>query len=289
MGGDATNSDSAVAAEAGQSGASPKEWSQVSFWEGLQTVQTELNKIGWAVDSVSRQCLEQVANPQEVMAQTVDFVTREQPKVWLREFERCSARLNAGCGAPDPAAAAAEEFVVGARCMRPTRVPYLVVNSFLQSDEKVLSYCFTKSLWDKVPAEFGAAWGTTVRGIDEGDGWLRVGHRYLPMEVAGAPVLARVDELDEDDGEEVQQPVAVTQDRGPPHLSSAAHEEEGVPGSKSESTGTRVSEKMTAPAGGRLPDLIDVGLPDLIDLADCKAPEVGSSLDPCEGGSPSRS
>eukprot|EP00411_Alexandrium_monilatum_P126434 CAMPEP_0175633674 /NCGR_PEP_ID=MMETSP0097-20121207/773_1 /TAXON_ID=311494 /ORGANISM="Alexandrium monilatum, Strain CCMP3105" /LENGTH=317 /DNA_ID=CAMNT_0016939239 /DNA_START=95 /DNA_END=1048 /DNA_ORIENTATION=+ len=34
-----------------------------------------------------------------------------------------------------------------------------------------------------------ATWGTCVLGVDEGDGWLRVGTKYLPMECSGKCVL----------------------------------------------------------------------------------------------------
>jgi hypothetical protein len=223
-----------MAADESRFAASGKKWSQVSFLEGLQT---ELKKVEWAF-----------ANPQEVMAQAADFVARDQPKMWLREFERCSAKVNAGCGAPDPAAAAADEFVVGARSIKPMRVPYLVDNSALQSDEKVLSYCFTKTLWDKVPADFGAPWGSTVNGVDEGDGWLRVGRRYLPMEIGGAPVLSRADYAEEADE---------TED------------------ACTERPGALQPQATTAAAPGTLPDLIDVGRPDLIDLAESRVPQTG--------------
>merc|ERR1712216_25081 len=122
-------------------------------------------------------------------SRTLDFVARDQPNVWIREFERCSAKVSAGCGAPDPVGDAADEFVVGARSIKPRGLSYLVDNSVLRSDEQVLAYHFTKTVWDKAPAEFGAPWGSTVRGLDEGDGWLKVGRRYLPMTIRDAPVL----------------------------------------------------------------------------------------------------
>merc|ERR1711879_892872 len=117
------------------------------------------------------------------------------------------------------------------------RFSYLVDNSKLQSESKVLSYSFTKSLWDKVPEEYGAPWGCIVKGVEVGDGWLRVGHRYLPMELEGMPVLHRMDEDDEEDEGEV---------------------------STSECSSTQEAQ-TTAAAADPLPDLIDVGLPDLID------------------------
>jgi len=35
------------------------------------------------------------------------------------------------------------------------------------------------------------AWGTTVAGVDQGDGWLKVGDQYLPMSINGTQVLTR--------------------------------------------------------------------------------------------------
>merc|ERR1712147_262618 len=38
-----------------------------------------------------------------------------------------------------------------------------------------------------------ASWGSTVHGVSEGDGWLKVGNWYLPMEVDGHETLVHVD------------------------------------------------------------------------------------------------
>jgi len=65
---------------------------------------------------------------------------------------------------------------------------YLLDNSVLNSQANFLSYRFSKRMEDK-DEDLLAAYGSTVRGLDEGDGWLRVGGRYLPMEVRGVPVL----------------------------------------------------------------------------------------------------
>lgn len=66
---------------------------------------------------------------------------------------------------------------------------YLVDNSQLQSKRDGLTYRRSKNLDDKDPEAF-ARYGSRVSGVDEGDGWLRVGeHLYLPFQVKGAPVL----------------------------------------------------------------------------------------------------
>jgi len=72
---------------------------------------------------------------------------------------------------------------------------YFVDNSTLQADSPGLEYCRSRCLDDpEVPPRF-AHWGTTVQGMDQGDGWLRVGSRgeagrhYLPMALQGVSVL----------------------------------------------------------------------------------------------------
>jgi len=75
---------------------------------------------------------------------------------------------------------------------------YFVDNRELQTDCSGLAYRFSKRLDDVDPRDGtagGPSFGSTVLGKDLGDGWLRVGDRYLPMEVAGARVLTPVDHI----------------------------------------------------------------------------------------------
>jgi len=65
---------------------------------------------------------------------------------------------------------------------------YLVDNSKLRSTAPFLAYRSSKKMEDK-DSSLMVAYGSTVRGLDEGDGWLRVGRHYLPMTVRGVPVL----------------------------------------------------------------------------------------------------
>eukprot|EP00929_Paragymnodinium_shiwhaense_P095632 TRINITY_DN56868_c0_g1_i1.p1 TRINITY_DN56868_c0_g1~~TRINITY_DN56868_c0_g1_i1.p1 ORF type:complete len:1431 (-),score=384.86 TRINITY_DN56868_c0_g1_i1:285-4577(-) len=51
-----------------------------------------------------------------------------------------------------------------------------------------LGHRFSKELDDRDP-EMTALWGSMVVGRDEGDGWLKVGKRYLPIFLAGEQVL----------------------------------------------------------------------------------------------------
>jgi len=77
---------------------------------------------------------------------------------------------------------------------------YEVDNSLLKADnQKGVAYRSSKRLEDKWTAsletaagdilEASAKWGSTVTGVDEGDGWVRVGSRYLPKFVHGHMVL----------------------------------------------------------------------------------------------------
>jgi len=65
---------------------------------------------------------------------------------------------------------------------------YLVDNSSLQAKTHGLGYRLSKCIGD-VDKSSTAAWGTTVVGIDDGDGWLRVGSKFLPMTSGGHAVL----------------------------------------------------------------------------------------------------
>jgi len=59
-------------------------------------------------------------------------------------------------------------------------------------DSAGLVYRFSKALED-MDVSATAVWGVVVSGVDEGDGWLRVGSRYLPMAINGTPVLTLMD------------------------------------------------------------------------------------------------
>lgn len=64
---------------------------------------------------------------------------------------------------------------------------YLVDNSRLGAETRGLQFRLSKRPDDRDGS--AAVWGSTVEGREEGGGWLRVGDRYLPMEVDGVPVL----------------------------------------------------------------------------------------------------
>jgi len=67
---------------------------------------------------------------------------------------------------------------------------YVLDNKYAQSDSRGLSYRRSKDLEEKIDSQTdGALWGSIVLGCDEGDGWLKVGHKYLPMIINGMPVI----------------------------------------------------------------------------------------------------
>lgn len=77
---------------------------------------------------------------------------------------------------------------------------YYVDNSQLNhSNNHGLSYRRSKHLDDKVDGQ-NAEWSSLIRGVDQGDGWVMVGHRssarYLPKMVQGHRVLKCVAEVE---------------------------------------------------------------------------------------------
>jgi len=71
---------------------------------------------------------------------------------------------------------------------------YLADNAQLQAETDGIVYRRSKQLDDRDTNATTAHphWGDLVAGADEGDGWLRVADRYLPMEVDGIKVLAPI-------------------------------------------------------------------------------------------------
>jgi hypothetical protein len=71
---------------------------------------------------------------------------------------------------------------------------YRLDNSKLQSPGGGVSYRNSKNEGDM--AQDGAPWDTVVMGEETGDGWLKIGDKYLPMTSGGVPIL--VPATDED-------------------------------------------------------------------------------------------
>mmetsp|Transcript_23794 Transcript_23794/g.74877 ORF Transcript_23794/g.74877 Transcript_23794/m.74877 type:complete len:229 (+) Transcript_23794:130-816(+) len=66
---------------------------------------------------------------------------------------------------------------------------YVVSKGSFQTDASGLGYRWTKTIEDKVGEDCFAEWGSRVCGTEEGDGWLKVGAKYLPMSMEGMPVV----------------------------------------------------------------------------------------------------
>lgn len=147
----------------------------------------------------------------EVQGAAVD--AEEEPKEAFEEFSPPWAPKGELNGPTSRAAALAAGAVAEASAMagqylaqeraeqaaRASRAPlrsgialeYLVDNSELGAQAPGLTYRFSKSLEDRDDVSELATFGSIILGVDEGDGWLRVGERFLPMFVHGIPVLSR--------------------------------------------------------------------------------------------------
>lgn len=136
---------------------------------------------------------------------------------WLRE--EVLGQPSAGAGGWGPACGAATKAAAAQEPRRLSKVPvpyellaqerhqelyeppvahgepeeheYLVDNSALNVSAPGITYRLSKSLDDRDEDSAVVPWGTTCVGYDAGDGWLKVGDRFLPMEVQGIPVLVR--------------------------------------------------------------------------------------------------
>lgn len=68
---------------------------------------------------------------------------------------------------------------------------FLLDNSVLQATSKGCKIRAAKAL--DAEGLGGVPWGQKVRGVDEGDGWLRLGHSsYLPTSNNGIRILTRL-------------------------------------------------------------------------------------------------
>jgi len=75
-------------------------------------------------------------------------------------------------------------------CRRSEAAPtdHIVTNSELRANSSGLGYRRSMRTED-VDESRQVAWGSTVVGIDLGNGWLQVGEHYLPMKVNGKQVI----------------------------------------------------------------------------------------------------
>lgn len=137
------------------------------------------------------------AELREVAPATEDEVTVFERPMLLRRgpavVQAAAAKLEAH-SALLPAAAAAAAAASSPPRSPPRRTPmpgqYLIDNSMLQAEgHSGVQYRLSKNMQDKIQGAKPALWGEVVLGLDEGDGWLKVGQHYLPMAVKGVPVL----------------------------------------------------------------------------------------------------
>lgn len=70
---------------------------------------------------------------------------------------------------------------------------YLVNNSLLKANTHGLAYRSRKSV-GAITGKVIARWGEVVHGVEAGDGWLKVGSNFLPMQVDGKVVVTRTSE-----------------------------------------------------------------------------------------------
>lgn len=102
-------------------------------------------------------------------------------------FERPDLPASTADSSPTAAAAPAD---VGSRA--PHEAEFRVDNGELQTEAPGIRFRTTKQNTDVNTDKEPIPWGQTLRGIDEGDGWLRVGSLYLPMQVDAKRVLFEV-------------------------------------------------------------------------------------------------
>lgn len=72
-------------------------------------------------------------------------------------------------------------------------VQYFVDNSNMHHRGPGVMYRLSKNVSHIAGKDHYAAWGSTVSGVSAGDGWVKVGERYLPTMVHGVLVLVKKD------------------------------------------------------------------------------------------------
>lgn len=85
---------------------------------------------------------------------------------------------------------------------------FLVDNAHLQLGLSGIAYRKSKRVDDHAWDVQGPAWGDEVEGVDQGDGWLRVGELYLPMVLEGMCVLTANPDSVVTESEDEEQPEA---------------------------------------------------------------------------------
>jgi len=86
-----------------------------------------------------------------------------------------------------------EEWLEQELSQKRLEAEFLVDCSHFETVTHGLAFRRSKNPWDRDCSVAGPLWGTVISGEDHGDGWLKVGELYLPMNLAGIPVLSRLD------------------------------------------------------------------------------------------------
>lgn len=104
---------------------------------------------------------------------------------WLRMVQRYLPMVLDGQSVLVPAANGDQEG--------PER-EYIVDGTSVDAELDGLYFCKRKDLSDRMPEMVG--WGELVMGQDQGDGWLYMKPRFLPMKLQGVTVLSLTDGKD---------------------------------------------------------------------------------------------
>lgn len=129
---------------------------------------------------------------------------------------------------------------------------FLVDNSSLRATTEGLAYRRTKDVKDRIYRGMTLInWGEPIRGIDEGDGWIRAHHGFLPKFVEGHEVLVQ---CKKGKGEETknsaqkvkecggsQQDATISDDAVPQVAPSPSHSDQPKPSARCDSPETRCS------------------------------------------------
>lgn len=78
------------------------------------------------------------------------------------------------------------------------QIEFVLDNSSLKASTIGLAYRRSKNRSDRDHTIPGLEWGATITGLDEGDGWVRVGDHFLPKDLDNVAVLVPRTEVTQD-------------------------------------------------------------------------------------------
>jgi hypothetical protein len=167
-----------------------------TIWQLLRCRKGTLGRRGQAYNAALQVVLlphpddEEHVGPLFLWRRHVDDIIATQRRAKEASYKECEDKLRQRSEELCGSTAALDAADPGLTLDGPPRPPkpYLVDNSTLQATTKGLGYRLSKQLNDKDGDEH-AEWGTVVTGTDQGQGWLKVGPRYLPFSLGGKSVL----------------------------------------------------------------------------------------------------